>query len=70
MKLLVRGSLFVGLIVCGPLVQAHSTSQSHGHLSFFEAALHLLQEPDHLALLGGALAVGYLVWRKHKDQSE
>jgi hydrogenase/urease accessory protein HupE len=45
---------------------AHAGSQSHGHFDFLNGLLHLLSEPDHLALLAGAITIGVIVWRAKK----
>lgn len=48
-------------------VQAHPGHDAHADMGFFEGLLHLLTQPDHLALLVGAVAmVGVLVRRRRR----
>jgi hydrogenase/urease accessory protein HupE len=44
---------------------AHAHPGEHGLLSFVQGALHLVTEPDHLAMIAiGAMAVAAGVWWK------
>jgi hypothetical protein len=70
MKNVFVNSVLASLAFLSPLCLADSGAQTHGHLTVWQAALHLLQEPDHLAMLLGVIGVGVFLWRNKKDRSE
>jgi hydrogenase/urease accessory protein HupE len=38
-------------------IQAHPGHDAHADMSFFAGLVHLLTQPDHLAMLAGAVAM-------------
>jgi hydrogenase/urease accessory protein HupE len=37
--------------------------------SFAGSMFHLVTEPDHLAMMGFTVAIGYALWRWHKSRA-
>ncbi len=63
-------TVFSILLLAPGFASAHSGPQVHRHYELWNGVLHLLSEPDHLAIIALAFAIGFYLWRANKKSKK